>query len=592
MLERLTIRNFKGLREVSLELGDRVVLVGPNNSGKTSALQALALWRYGVERWLDVRGARPSAKQRTGVTLNRRDLTALPVPAMNLLWTDLHVRATSHGPEGRRRTQNIRVQVEVEGVTDDKPWTCGLEFDYANAESAYCRPLGWAEGGPRAEEPIPAAAAAVRVTYLPPMSGLAAQELRLDEGAVQVRIGEGRTAEVLRNLCYAVVTAPDGAARWAALVGRVRDLFGVTLEDPVYLPGRGELTMSYRDRGGATLDLSAAGRGMQQTLLLLAYLEVNPGSVLLLDEPDAHLEILRQRQIYTTLGEAAERTGSQLLVATHSEVLLKEAVQRDVVLAFIGAPHRVDDRGSQLHKALSTIPFEDYLGAEERGWVLYLEGSTDLAILQAFARTLDHEVAQALEAPAVHYIFNQPKKAEEHFYGLREAVPGLRGVALTDRLDRPMPQGDGVRSSLRFLQWSRREIENYLCDPEVLVEYAGRLASTASHGPLFENARAEEFREIMRACVEERIPPVALRDPSDRWWSTVKASDELLDPVFERFFERVGLGNRMRKTNYHRLAALVPRDRVDPEIRQVLDAIAATARHPDRLDSTPDPVAR
>jgi predicted ATP-dependent endonuclease of OLD family len=44
MLTQLTVRNFKLFGEVAVELADRVVLIGPNNSGKTSALQALALW--------------------------------------------------------------------------------------------------------------------------------------------------------------------------------------------------------------------------------------------------------------------------------------------------------------------------------------------------------------------------------------------------------------------------------------------------------------------------------------------------------------------------------------------------------------------
>jgi predicted ATP-dependent endonuclease of OLD family len=43
MLTKLTIRNFKLFDEVEIELADHVVFVGPNNSGKTSALQALAL---------------------------------------------------------------------------------------------------------------------------------------------------------------------------------------------------------------------------------------------------------------------------------------------------------------------------------------------------------------------------------------------------------------------------------------------------------------------------------------------------------------------------------------------------------------------
>lgn len=33
----------------------------------------------------------------------------------------------------------------------------------------------------------------------------------------------------------------------------------------------------------------------------------------------------------------------------------------------------------------------------------------------------------------------------------------------------------------------------------------------------------------------------------------------------------------MRKTDYHRLAALLPGDKIDPEIKYKLDSIAATA---------------
>jgi len=35
------------------------------------------------------------------------------------------------------------------------------------------------------------------------------------------------------------------------------------------------------------------------------------------------------------------------MVASYSEVLLNEAADRDVVVAFVGKPHRIDDRGSQ-----------------------------------------------------------------------------------------------------------------------------------------------------------------------------------------------------------------------------------------------------
>jgi len=77
MLTKLTVRNFKLFDEVEIELGERVVFVGPNNSGKTSALQALALWNVGVRRWVEKRGAGNVPKERAGVTINRRDLIAL-----------------------------------------------------------------------------------------------------------------------------------------------------------------------------------------------------------------------------------------------------------------------------------------------------------------------------------------------------------------------------------------------------------------------------------------------------------------------------------------------------------------------------------
>jgi predicted ATP-dependent endonuclease of OLD family len=52
MLERLVVRNFKRFEEVAINLSQAVVLVGPNNSGKTSALQALALWDRAAFRLL------------------------------------------------------------------------------------------------------------------------------------------------------------------------------------------------------------------------------------------------------------------------------------------------------------------------------------------------------------------------------------------------------------------------------------------------------------------------------------------------------------------------------------------------------------
>ena len=44
--------------------------------------------------------------------------------------------------------------------------------------------------------------------------------------------------------------------------------------------------------GGPRFDISSAGRGFQQVLMLLAFLNTRPATVLLLDEPDAHLHLI------------------------------------------------------------------------------------------------------------------------------------------------------------------------------------------------------------------------------------------------------------------------------------------------------------
>lgn len=569
MLTRLRIRNFKRLSDVEIELGQAVVLIGPNNSGKTTTLQALALWDVGLRQWNSKRGGK-SPEKRPGVTINRRDLIAIPVPVANLLWRGLHVREGQDLGDGRSRTKNILIEIVLDGITEGNAWTCGFEFDYANEESFYCRPLRLSDSQQPQRMPVPPEASTVRVAYLPPMSGLAATEPKWEPGRINVLVGEGQTAQVLRNMAYQIYNdSPDGV--WRDLVGHMKDLFGIELDSPAYIKERGELTMTYRDVGGAArLDLSSSGRGLQQTLLLLTHLYANPGTVLLLDEPDAHLEILRQRQTYLLLTEVAKAQGSQIIAASHSEVVLNEAADRDVVIAFVGRPHRIDDRGSQALKALKEIGFDDYYQAEQTGWVLYLEGATDLAVLREFARTLDHPAGPVLERAFVHYVLNQPRNVERHFHGLRAAKPDLQAFALFDRLEREFPDSFNVPAH----QWRRREIENYLCTEEVLLTYAAGEETF----DLFAEAERETRIEVMRETIVELSAALQTLRRTTPWSPDIKATDDFLDPLFVRYFERLGLPNMMRKTDYHVLASSVRREDMDPEIVGVLDAISRTAQ--------------
>ncbi|KAF0176881.1 MAG: ATPase AAA [Limisphaerales bacterium] len=586
MITKLTIENFKRFgQKVEIELGSPVVFVGPNNCGKTTALQALALWETAARRWFEKRHPDvTTASERAGVPINRKDILFAPVPDSKVYWHGLHVRRGVKR-KGKAATQNIRMNIVVEGATEDRTWVCGFEFDYQNAETFNIRPLRKAgfDDSPVAEAEYtvpPEAAGKVRIAYLPPMSGLASIEDRLDSGAIRRRIGEGRTAEVLRNLCYSLLHPdnnggdPDIATqRWEELKRTMKTLFGVELLEPAYNADRGEVTMSYRDRAGTELDLSSSGRGMQQTLLLFAYLYANPGTAILLDEPDAHLEVLRQRQTYNLLVETARQLHSQVIAASHSEVVLNEAAGKDCVVAFVGSkPHVISDRGSQLVKALTTFGFENYVLGETKGWALYLEGSTDLAILKALAAVLKHqEAVQCLESPFVHYLnTNLPQSAREHFYGIRDAVPNLVGFALFDRIDKPLQSQDCYVEAA----WSRREIENYLCTREVLLRFA---RGTEADADLFSASEADIRVKAMEKAITDVEQSLQVLDKPSPWSADCKVSDDFLRPLFKAYFAALKMPNVIAKSDYHQLAPFLQPSDVDIEVRAKLDQLVAIA---------------
>lgn len=611
MLTKITIRNFKLFEEVEVPLGSGFVLVGPNNCGKTSVLQALTLWHTGLREWaekhtwgvstesgvlfisskesekwekkypdkrispqLPVPPIFPPGSNPEEALINRLDLTSLPVSEADLLWLGRrHVRKDSN--------ENIRIELVVEGETSQgRKWECGLEFGYANQESIFCRPLRLKTGS-HPDWPIPRASLNTEIVFLPSMSGLTTEEPLIHEGRIRVLIGQGQPAGVLRNLCYRV--CEKGKEDWNSLVQQIRDVFGIQLNKPEFSPSRGSLSMSYLDVDKkTTLDITSCGCGMQQTLLLLAYIYDNPkGTVFLLDEPDAHLEIFRQRQIYNRINEVAEQRESQIIAASHSEELLNQSARRKAAVAFLigGKPHRIGQgKSDEVLKALSSIGFEDYYRAEQKGWILYLEGETDLRILHAFAEKLQHPVKQALENPLVKYIgTDNPKEMRGHFCALKEAKPDLRGFLLMDHTNKPLEN----RENWTERMWKKREIENYLCNRKAILSY---VAEGLSREDLFGQSDVSERQSKMEKEIErleEALRTIGKSSPfSDDFLDEVKTSDEFLVRLFMNFTGSMDWPESMvlRKSNFYKLVKYIPFEEIDKEVIEVLDTIAEIAQ--------------
>jgi hypothetical protein len=567
MLTKLTIRNFKMFDEVEIELDNPVLFIGPNNSGKTTALQALTLWELGLRRWLEKR-KNNHAKKQSGVTINRRDLLTTPISNTYLLWRFLRVRKS----DSNQKVENIRIEIIVEGITEKREkWECGLEFYFANPEFFYCRPIRVESGEEGKQKQIPEEVRGIHFTYIPAMSGITSNETRFELGSINVRIGEGRVSEVLRNLYYKIYV--ENYTLWLRLNQLIENLFVETeLVEPLYIPERGEIEMKYRERG-FTYDLPSSGSGFHQILFLLACMYLNPNAIFLIDEPDTHLEILRQKQVYDLISNVVRENKSQLIIASHSEGLLNVvSKENNLVVGFIGKPHQLIDRGS-MHKILRDVELKDIYLAQQKGWILYLEGFSDLAILREFAIKLNHEEAtKALELPFVYFVGDYPKKARDHYKVLVEAHPNTKGIAIFDKLPMGLSKDFNSENLVGF-EWKKREIENYFCYPETLLNYA------KSQGAIISEIESLNYERIMREVIQKSEEVQKFNEKPSPWDKSVKVSDDILPQILKNYLEKLGIQDQIsKKKNFYELIAFMLIEKIDPEVKEKLDAIVEVAK--------------
>ena len=120
LLHYLEIENFKRFGEKQrIELEHRAGLIGANNCGKTSAIQALALWSQAVRTWYEARKD-SSAKERTATSLNRLNIVAVPVQRTRFFWHNTQVRTGN-----KDISLVITVGVEDWGGGGVAGWGCG-----------------------------------------------------------------------------------------------------------------------------------------------------------------------------------------------------------------------------------------------------------------------------------------------------------------------------------------------------------------------------------------------------------------------------------------------------------------------------------
>ena len=566
MITKVKVEFFKKFQTTSFELGGDIVLAGPNNSGKTTLLQSVVVWNLALQRWQAEHAESSKAKQRTGVPVSRNDFTAVPLREMNLLWFGRDTGYSEGEKEGAKAGQPKLVAVTLYGKAEQGgEWNLTVTIRYANKEQIYVK-LADDQGNPVTE--IPPGAKDVVIVHVPPFSGIGAEETGLQLGYQNRVVGQGKPGDILRNLLLEVYRTDKekSSGLWRALAEDVWKLFGYRLKEPQYSEATDPFIRIEYTQGTerTAFDVASAGSGFHQVLTLLGFFYARPASVLLLDEPDAHLHVILQRQVYDLLRSVARRRQCQLLVSTHSEIILEDT-GAEQILSFYGPPHRlaIDTHRDQVREALKRLSSLDILAAENNQNILYVEDEADFKILAAFARVRNHKFAKFAATPFFYPIHGRNvSEARAHFFGLKAIRPQIKGVLLLDGDNRNLPEREISADNLTILRWKRYEIENYLLHPSALLRFV--------EGPepdLLSNAR----RKNGEAFLKENFPPPALTDP-------LKDSDYLVataasKSVLPGFFEKAD--TKLSKKDYFQIAGQMRPEEIHPEVAAKLDSIAA-----------------
>jgi len=593
------IENFKTFgKKVHIDLGHPAVLIGPNNSGKTSVIQAISLWSRGIKAWYEKRGdpQKKEARERIAAGINRLNILDVPVEEIRFFWNG------THPLKGRTRVEiSINLGIEHNGTVKN----CRLIFTYRDSEVIYCKPCSQTVK----DDELLKYAASMDFHLLYPMSGIMSnvsadtEETPLPDGRISLLLGQGQTAQVLRNICYKVAEQDKqfNTGGWNTITGLMQRIFLVNLNKPVFNETRGSLSLTYREKGMKTdLDISLAGRGLQQILLILAYIYWHKSSILMIDEPDAHLEILRQKQIYAILNTTVRENHGQVIIVTHSEAILDEAVETNLTLLLQG--EAVDIAKQQdIKNSLRTFGIEHYYKAKVHPRILYIEGSTDREILSALALRINHEKAKNIFWGRVNVYYTKNIEPENtldnklerlggafgnylsHFNSLKEFVPGLRAVALFDS-DNQARQ-DSIESNLAVLYWKDYEIENTFITPDVLRNFALDIFDN-DEGPLFEemaSLNTKNFTETINEILLEKI----FYGDADQLAEYLKASARLkrtllksqkmsqfAESVFKRYSEKYNQPVLLTKGEFYRLVPYCPVDEIPKEVHEKLDLLA------------------
>lgn len=497
MIKRIELKKFKNFEDATIDLipSKLTLLVGGNNSGKSTLLHALATWEFAKTVLIHEKDPKAllSASHNDGLGISIDDFTPLNIPSFRYLWYNLKIT----------NNYSLKIKCVWDAIGVEKYLEIG--FSLVQERLFIKKMTSNLVNGDK----IP------KVAYLPTFAGISSKEQWYSPAVRNKLIGQGLAGAVMRNQIMDMYlinqkkrVSLKGTARniptanllrlrqtdpYELLNNVLASVFKCQLCPKPFNPdfhthveielNKGKLEGSYSfkvDKTFSRRDIMVEGSGFLQWLSVYTFALSPDIDVLLLDEPDAHLHNSLQESLIKKLLEISDRNNKQVLVATHSVEVIKQFDYERIL--YLDNPHfeYLIDNDSKLKVlngiGISISPKFDLLSKYKK--VILVENESDIHFLKIWANTLD------MVWPNDNVIWNRADKMKERkvvFHYLKNAIAGIKAISISDRDDddykkvcKSLKHNDhkdyvDAQGEFRIRVWRRREIESYLFSPTAMA---------------------------------------------------------------------------------------------------------------------------
>lgn len=299
MIEKITIKRFKNIEDLEINTDSIHLLVGANNSGKSSILQAI---QFAV-----------SVAQTTSYELSRWNNGRLPtsITPTQLIYSPLKdVYSLAKGGklrEGRNKA------IEIKFFEKDTGRTVEIIVRKGRNKNISTEILGESLGKELIKIPEPFS------IYVPGLAGIPSSEEYKNPAIVRRAAARGDANNVFRNILWLLKQHP---VDWTNFINDIKEIFPNLILEIEFDPDHNEHINATINIGGEELPIDAAGTGVLQAIQIISYVNLYKPKVLILDEPDSHLHPNNQRLLAEKLYKLTSERGFQILISTHSRHLL------------------------------------------------------------------------------------------------------------------------------------------------------------------------------------------------------------------------------------------------------------------------------